>query len=105
MSSNIFTHKVIDIIRNIPEGKILSYGIIAYMAGNPKGARRVSWILHSMSEKYNLPWWRVVNSKGIISIKTEEGIELQKKKLKKEGVRFTEDCQIDLNFYVWKKFK
>ncbi|MHA1457965.1 MAG: MGMT family protein [Promethearchaeota archaeon] len=58
-----FTQEVIKIIKNIPKGKVLTYGMIAKLAGNPRAARQVSWILHSSSKKYDLPWHRVINSK------------------------------------------
>ena len=98
---NEFTLSVINIIKKIPKGKVLSYGLVALLAGNPRGARGVSWILHSMTGKYKLPWWRVVNSKGIISLKTPEAKEHQKFMLKKEGVTVSDDYRIDLNKYLW----
>ena len=61
-----FTRRVITIISHIPSGKVLTYGLIAKIAGSPRGARQVSWILHSSSEKYELPWHRVVNAQGKI---------------------------------------
>ncbi len=97
-----FTQTVINIIKRIPKGKVLSYGMIAVMAGNPRGARQVSWILHSMSKKYNLSWWRIVNSKGIIALRSGEGRDLQKVKLEQEGVEFIEDYRINLDSYIWK---
>ena len=97
-----FTRTVINIIRRIPKGKVLSFGILADMAGNPKGARQVSWILHSMSKKYNLSWWRIINSKGVITIRPGEGRDFQRAKLESEGVKFIEDYRIDLDSYLWK---
>lgn len=98
---NEFTLSVIDIIKKIPRGKVLSYGLVALLAGNPRGARGVSWILHSMTGKHNLPWWRVVNSKGIISLKTPEGKDYQRFRLKQEGVAVSDDYRIDMNKYLW----
>jgi methylated-DNA-protein-cysteine methyltransferase-like protein len=102
MIHNEFTQTVISIIKGIPEGKVLSYGVIAGMAGNPRGARQVSWILHSTSHKYDLPWWRVVNSKGIIAPRSGEGRDFQRTKLEQEGVTFVEDYRINLDSYTWK---
>ena len=65
----------------------MSYGEIAKRAGKPRGAREVSRILHSCSKKYKLPWHRVINSQGKISL-TGEGGELQKEILKHEGIKF-----------------
>ena len=98
---NNFTLSVINIIKKIPRGKVLSYGLVALLAGNPRGARGVSWILHSMTGKHKLPWWRVVNSKGIISLKTPEAKEHQTFMLKQEGVAVSDDYWIDMNKYLW----
>ena len=80
-----FTGKVLEIIQSIPKGKVMTYGQIASYAGNPHGARQVSRILHSMSMKYKLPWHRVVNSKGGISL-TGEGGFIQAQMLAGEGI-------------------
>ena len=96
-----FYQRVIAIIKNIPEGKIATYGQIATYAGNPRAARQVSFILHSSSEKENLPWHRVINSKGSISLKPGHGYELQKQMLKKEGITFKENDCIDLKRFLW----
>lgn len=96
-----FTENVINIISNIPEGKVLTYGTIAALAGSPRGARQVTRILHSSSKKHNLPWHRVVNSKGKISLKIQDGYNEQKVRLSSEGVIFSEDDQIDLKKHLW----
>jgi methylated-DNA-protein-cysteine methyltransferase-like protein len=96
-----FTENVINIISNIPEGKVLTYGTIAALAGSPRGARQVTRILHSSSKKHNLPWHRVVNSKGKISLKIQDGYNEQMIRLSSEGVIFSEDDQIDLKKYLW----
>ncbi|NOX35026.1 MAG: MGMT family protein [Deltaproteobacteria bacterium] len=96
-----FTRKAMNIIRNIPEGKVLTYGRAAVLAGKPNGARQISRLLHSMSEKYDLPWHRVINSKGKISLKPSQGYELQKALLESEGIRFSKNDTIDLRLYLW----
>jgi methylated-DNA-protein-cysteine methyltransferase-like protein len=80
-----FTEKVIKIIQSIPHGKVMTYGQIAAYADNPRGARQVSRILHSMSMKHDLPWHRVINSKGGISL-TGEGGYVQGQMLADEGI-------------------
>ncbi len=99
--SSLFYRKVIDIIKRIPKGKVSTYSQIAKFAGNKTAARQVSFILHSSSRKENLPWYRVVNSKGGISIKSEDGYNLQIRLLKKEGVIFNENNLINLKKYLW----
>lgn len=91
-----FTEEVIKIILAIPIGKVASYGQIALIAGNPRGARQVSRILHTCTKKYNLPWHQVINSQGKISLKNE-GFELQYGLLKQEGIEFGLNNTIDLS--------
>jgi len=91
-----FTESVIQIIRDIPEGKVMSYGQIAKHAGSPRGARQVVRILHTMSSKYELPWHRVVNAKGEIAIKDEEGSFEQKQRLADEDVVFVSEYKVDM---------
>ncbi|MCJ7691509.1 MAG: MGMT family protein [Clostridiaceae bacterium] len=92
-----FTERVVEIIKGIPEGKVMTYGQIATLAGSPRGARQVVRILHSLSEKYKLPWHRVVNVKGEIAIKDYESRNLQKEFLESEGIIFTNHNTINLN--------
>ena len=96
-----FTTTVIKIIRQIPEGKVTTYGKIAILAGNPRSARQVSWILHSSSNKYNLPWHRVINSKGIIAMKSVDGKNTQRELLEKEGIEFISDFKVNLKKFQW----
>ncbi|MEC0090564.1 MGMT family protein [Paenibacillus macquariensis] len=94
-----FTQQVIDIIQAIPKGKVMTYGQIAASAGSPRGARQVVRILHTMSDKYDLPWHRVINAKGEIAITEDESRFLQKVLLEEEGIKTNEDRRIDLSIY------
>jgi len=96
-----FTQNALAIIKKIPEGRVLTYGQAAVLSGKPKGARQISRLLHSMSGKYDLPWHRVVNSKGKISLGPSRGYELQKALLESEGVKFSKNDIIDLKTYLW----
>jgi methylated-DNA-protein-cysteine methyltransferase-like protein len=96
-----FTQKALCVIKNIPEGKVLTYGKAAARAGKPSGARQISRLLHSMSSKHDLPWHRIINSKGKISLKPTQGYELQKALLESEGVKFSSNDTIDLKSYLW----
>jgi methylated-DNA-protein-cysteine methyltransferase-like protein len=99
-----FTKNVIQKIQSIPAGKVATYKQIAELAGKPQGSRGVSWILHSCSTAYKLPWHRVLNSKGTISFPvTSSNYRQQKKRLEKEGVVFNEDGKLNLAKYQWKK--
>lgn len=98
-----FSKKVIHYIQRIPKGRVATYGQIAKLAGKPHGARGVSWLIHSCSKTYRLPWQRVVNSKGKISIPVDSAEHvLQRQLLQREGVAF-EDGRIDLNKFLWSR--
>ena len=97
-----FTLAVKKIIKEIPRGKVATYGLIAAHSGNPRAARQVARILHSSSKKDNLPWHRVVNRNGGISLTPTQGFELQKQLLRREAVTFDRDNTIDLDVYLWK---
>lgn len=93
----LFTEHVVEMIRSIPAGKVMTYGQIARLAGSPRAARQVVRVLHSMSTKYNLPWHRVINSKGEIGFKDDESYVVQKLSLESEGVEFVDDRHINLD--------
>lgn len=97
-----FSEEVAAIIKSIPPGKVATYGQIAALAGNRFAARQVVRVLHSLSEREGLPWHRVVNAKGIISLPLGSGYELQKRLLTEEGVVFGKDGRIDFTVYLWK---
>lgn len=96
---NSFSERVKQLIKQIPHGKVATYGQIAAYVGNPRAARQVAWILHSSSRKHNLPWHRVINSKGRISLPPHRRYEIQKKLLEQEGIIFEEDGSINLDIY------
>jgi methylated-DNA-protein-cysteine methyltransferase related protein len=101
--TSLFQEKVIRVIKKIPFGKVTNYGTVATLAGNPRGAREVGYILHSFSKKYNLPWQRVVDRKGYISIRGEQldAKIMQKELLEEEGIEVSKDFVIDLDKYGW----
>lgn len=101
MGKHVFTERVIEVIRAIPEGKVCSYGKVAALAGNTRAARQVVRILHTYSQKEGLPWQRVVNREGRISLKKGQGYERQRELLEREGVEFSFDGQIDFEDYLW----
>lgn len=96
-----FTKNVIHIIKQIPEGKVMTYGQIARVAGSPRGARQVVRVLHSMSSKYDLPWHRVINIKGEIALKDEEAAMNQRDLLEYEGIEVSLGGRVDLTEYQY----
>lgn len=96
-----FHDRVVRLIRRIPPGKVATYGQIAEYAGRPRAAREVAYILHASSEKENLPWQRVINSRGQISLRPGHGYELQKRRLEDEGVVFDSEDRVDFARCLW----
>lgn len=90
-------------LKAVPAGKVATYGQIARLCGDPRGARQVSRLLHSCSGKHDLPWHRIINSRGGISLQGD-GEALQKALLEAEGVRFSGRNTIDLTVYQWDPF-
>ncbi|KRE75126.1 MGMT family protein [Paenibacillus sp. Soil750] len=94
-----FTERVLEIIRSIPEGRVMTYGQIARQAGSPRAARQVVRILHAMSKKFRLPWHRVLNVRGEIAIQDDEGAQLQRFLLVSEGIHVTDELTVSLAEY------
>lgn len=97
---NTFTEQAIKVIVSVPAGHVLTYGQVARLAGSPRAARQVGWLLNSMSDKYNMPWHRIINSKGQISLRDSQGAFVQKMLLESEGISVI-DHKIDLKKYLW----
>ena len=95
------SERIIGVIKKIPRGRVATYGQIAAMAGNPLAARQVVRILHSSSKKEKLPWHRVINSKGKISLEPGFGYEEQRSLLVKEGIKFDKSDKIDFERFLW----
>lgn len=98
---NAFTTQIVQLIKQIPPGKVCTYGTLAALAGNPRGARQVSWTLRTQTEKEQLPWHRVVGGQGKISIIDSDGYQLQKGLLSQEGILFDDHDRIDLKKQGW----
>jgi methylated-DNA-protein-cysteine methyltransferase related protein len=95
---DLFTGEVIRVIRSIPEGKVMTYGQVSAAAGRARGARQVSRILHSMSQKYELPWHRVISADGKLKIQDEETRNEQLERLYEEGLE-VENGRVNLEEY------
>ena len=93
---------MIKIVKNIPYGRVTTYGTAALLSGVPRGARLVGGVLHFNSDKHNLPWHRVINRAGYISIKSlNHPKQLQKALLEQEGIEVSGDFMVDLKKYGW----
>jgi methylated-DNA-protein-cysteine methyltransferase-like protein len=102
MPKKAFTEEVIEVLRDIPCGKVATYGGIAALAGNPRAARQVVRVLHSYGEKEKLPWWRVINKQGTLSLERGNGYEVQRDLLEAEGIVFDGNDRVDLGQFLWK---
>ncbi len=96
-----FSERVISIVNQIPCGQVVSYGQVAAYVGVPRGARQVGNILRTHDEA-GMPWWRVINNAGRISIKNMfHGADEQRDRLQKEGVAVSRDFIINIEKYRW----
>jgi methylated-DNA-protein-cysteine methyltransferase-like protein len=107
MSEPNFYEQVYAIVRRIPPGKVTSYGRIAAMLGAPNAARAVGYALGALKDKKGpdfepVPWQRVVNSQGRITIHNRKhGAQQQADLLRAEGVEVSPEFRIDLDQFLW----
>ncbi|EGI7607378.1 MGMT family protein [Salmonella enterica] len=95
-----FPQRVWQIVASIPEGFVTTYGDVARLAGSPRAARQVGGVLKRLPEGSALPWHRVVNRHGAISL-TGPVLQRQRQALLAEGVVVSGSGQIDLQRYRW----
>lgn len=93
--------QIYDVVKQIPEGKVATYGQIATLAGFYRQARQVGYALHAVPSD-DIPWHRVINAQGKISLNIDMGGAVQRKLLESEGVIFTAAGVIPLRQYQWK---
>ncbi|MDR3021751.1 MAG: MGMT family protein [Clostridiales bacterium] len=87
-----FFEKVYQVVKQIPKGKVASYGVIAFVCGNPKMSRQVGWALHCNPDNSEIPCHRVVTKQGKLSTAFAfGGMESQRQMLLQEGVKFKGD--------------
>jgi methylated-DNA-protein-cysteine methyltransferase-like protein len=99
-SLTTFSKKAIELIQSVPEGKVATYGLIARLAGNSQGSRRVGWLLHSSTLKYCLPWQRIIKSDGRLSFPIDSPhFLMQKKLLEAEGI-IIKNGRVDLKKFL-----
>ncbi|MCX7710197.1 MAG: MGMT family protein [Clostridia bacterium] len=98
-----FFDDVYRVVKQIPRGKVTTYGQIARILGQPTKSKIVGWALHSNPEPGVIPCHRVVNRRGELSGSFAfGGLEVQKKLLQDEGIIFDQSGIIDLEKYLWK---
>lgn len=98
--SHSFADQVYAVVRRIPRGRVVSYGGVAAILGRPRGARGVGMVLSALPPNTDVPWWRVINRLGRISM-PHPGGTIQRMVLEEEGVEFGEDGAIDWERFGW----
>lgn len=85
----LFFERVYESVRQVPPGRVTSYGRVAESIGSYGAARMVGWALRQLPEGSDVPWWRVINARGYISIVSPvHAAEAQRELLESEGVHF-----------------
>ena len=101
-SSQSYT-RIYQAVRRIPIGRVATYGQVAKLAGLPGHARQVGYALHALTDDSAVPWHRVINARGEISLRSADGADrLQRMLLRAEGVRFDAGGKISLERYGYR---
>ena len=97
-----FFERVYAIARQIPYGRVTSYGAIAKCLGTARSARMVGWAMNASNNHDDVPAHRVVNRKGLLTGKHHfEGTNLMQQLLESEGVEIVDNQIVDLEKYFW----
>jgi len=96
-----FQQRIWHIVAAIPQGKVATYGDIARLAGSPRAARQVGGVLRRLPQGTQLPWHRVINRHGAISLQGDDLLR-QRDALAAEGIEISDDGRIALEQYRWR---
>ena len=100
--SDSFFERVYAIVRQIPYGRVTSYGAIAKALGTARSARMVGWAMNASHGLEDVPAHRVVNRKGLLTGKHHfDGTYLMQQLLESEGVSIKDNQIVDLEKYFW----
>jgi methylated-DNA-protein-cysteine methyltransferase-like protein len=101
-SPDSFFERVYSIVRQIPYGKVTSYGAIAKALGAARSARMVGWAMNASHGLENVPAHRVVNRKGLLTGKHHfEGTQLMQQLLESEGIKIQNNQIVNFEKYYW----
>ena len=100
MANGSTYRRIYDVVSRIPRGRVATYGQVAHLAGMPRQARLVGYALHALSADTSIPWQRVVNAQGSISLPAGHDT-LQRRLLEREGIRFDRRGRIPLDSFQW----
>lgn len=93
--------RILAVVDSIPRGRVATYGQVAREAGLPRHARLVGRVLSTLPHGTRIPWHRVVNSAGRISLRGGDSPALQARRLRREGVAVTPAGRVDLRGRRW----
>ncbi|MCL9806073.1 MGMT family protein [Flavobacterium amniphilum] len=97
-----FFERVYEIARQIPEGRVTSYGAIAKVLGAARSARMVGWAMNASHNMEDVPAHRVVNRNGVLTGKHHfDGTSLMQQLLESEGVEVVDNQIVDFEKYFW----
>lgn len=95
--------RIYTVVRRIPRGRVATYGQVAQLAGLPGHARQVGYALHALPSGSGVPWQRVINARGEVSVLAVRGAELsQRFRLEAEGVEFDIRGRVALSEFGWR---
>ena len=95
--------RIYRVVRRIPQGRVATYGQVAALAGLPRQARQVGYALHALPDGGDVPWQRVINARGEVSLRATPGAEsLQRAILEQEGVVFDLRGRVPLERFGWR---
>ena len=102
VSSKELARQILEVVVRIPYGKVASYGQVAKMAGLPKHARLVGYVLKHLDADVDVPWHRVTNAQGKISLQSmnTRGENIQQLKLMAEGIHLV-NGKVNLRQFGW----
>lgn len=92
---------MLEVVRDIPRGRVASYKTVATLAGWPQAPRQAGIALRGLPDDSDVPWWRVVNAAGRISPRPGDSPDLQRLLLEDEGVEFSAAGRVDLGRFGW----
>jgi methylated-DNA-protein-cysteine methyltransferase-like protein len=97
-----FFEKVYDVVRQIPYGKVTSYGAIAKALGTARSARMVGWAMNASHNLEDVPAHRVVNRNGLLTGKHHfDGTNLMQQLLENEGIKVIDNQIVDFEKHFW----
>ena len=97
--------RIWSVVRRIPRGRVATYGQVARIAGRPRQPRMVGYALHALPDALAtaVPWQRVINAQGRISLRRFAGSDaVQRKLLEREGVVFDARARVDFERFGWR---